>query len=243
MTDTEPGGTQPNAADDAGRLWCGRFDAVLSTLSQAEPGYPFGSVVPYCLDQGGRPLLLLSHLAQHSHNLAADSRCAFTVFDGAGGDVQQSRRLTCTADCEAANDALDLARYCRHFPRGQAYVRELGFRLFRLLPRRFHYNGGFATARWLGADRLLPPSPFAADADAQLLARLRADHGDWLDRYRAAGTDAPVQPIGIDRWGLTVHDGARLLRLESPTPMDGPPTLRAAIEADALRPVTSASIG
>jgi len=243
MTDREPRGSQSSAADDAGRLWCGCFDGVLSTLSQAEPGYPFGSVVPYCLDQGGQPLLLLSHLAQHSQNLAADPRCAFTVFDGAGGDVQQSRRLTCTADCEAADDALDLARYCRHFPRGQVYVRELGFRLFRLLPRRFHYNGGFATARWLGTDRLLLPSPFGAGAEAQLLARLRADAGQWLDRYRAMGSDATVQPVGIDRWGLTIHDGARLLRLESPTAVDGWSTLRAAMDTDVLRPVTLVSTG
>lgn len=32
------------------QLWAGRFQGVLSTHSLAEQGYPFGSVVPYCLD-------------------------------------------------------------------------------------------------------------------------------------------------------------------------------------------------
>lgn len=52
---------------------------VLSTHSQAHPGYPFGSVVPYCLDNVGFPLLLLSHLAQHTRNLMAEPRCALTL--------------------------------------------------------------------------------------------------------------------------------------------------------------------
>lgn len=60
-------------------LWAGRFQGVLSTHSQAHPGYPFGSVVPYCLDNVGFPLLLLSHLAQHTRNLMAEPRCALTL--------------------------------------------------------------------------------------------------------------------------------------------------------------------
>ena len=36
---------------------------------KAMPGFPFGSVVPYCLDEQGRPLILISRIAQHTHNL------------------------------------------------------------------------------------------------------------------------------------------------------------------------------
>ncbi|MGB5733885.1 MAG: pyridoxamine 5'-phosphate oxidase family protein [Thiohalocapsa sp.] len=147
--------TTHTAIEDARRLWYGSFDGVISTQSLAVPGYPFGSVVPLCLDQTGRPLLLLSHLAQHSRNLAADPRCALTLFERPAGDIQQGRRLTCVADCHAYANADALTRYCRHFPNGRVYAEQLGFRLYRLEPLRFHYNGGFATARWLGADRLL----------------------------------------------------------------------------------------
>ena len=45
-----------------------RVIVVLSTHSLEHPGYPFGSVVPYVLDQEGLPLLLLSRLPQHTKN-------------------------------------------------------------------------------------------------------------------------------------------------------------------------------
>ncbi len=73
------------------QLWAGRFQGVISTHSRSEPGYPFGSTVPYCLDRAGRPLFLFSHLAQHAKNLEADPRCAFTLSEPVPGDIQQSR--------------------------------------------------------------------------------------------------------------------------------------------------------
>lgn len=45
----------------------------LATISVDFPGYPFGSVVSYALDDLGRPLLLLSDLAEHTRNSARQS--------------------------------------------------------------------------------------------------------------------------------------------------------------------------
>ena len=46
--------------EPARQLWAGRFQGAISTQSHAEPGYPFGSPVPYCLDRTGRPVFVLS---------------------------------------------------------------------------------------------------------------------------------------------------------------------------------------
>ena len=241
-----------HAADDARRLWHGSFDGVLSTQSQAEPGYPFGSVVPFCLDQHARPLLLLSHLAQHCHNLDADPRCALTLFKRPAGDIQQGPRLTCIADCRAIhgkpsdgqadnrtdNGAHDLAldRYCRHFPKGRVYAEQLGFRLYRVEPRRWHYNGGFATARWLSADRIMTTLPFAPETEQALLDRLKSERRHWLfSQFDASGIEPP-EAVGFDRWGLTLRGGERMLRLNAKMPLDGWGALIAAIDDDALHP-------
>jgi putative heme iron utilization protein len=224
-----------HAVEDACRLWYGRFNGVISTQSLAVPGYPFGSVVPLCLDQTGRPLLLLSHLAQHSRNLTADPRCALTLFERPAGDIQQGRRLTCVADCHAYADADALARYCRHFPNGRVYAEQLGFRLYRLEPLRFHYNGGFATARWLGTERLLAAPPFSVADEQALLRRLRADRAerlaDLLDEGRSHG-GGPPDLVALDRWGLTLRDGDSLRRLQAAQPIDDWDSLTAAIEHD-----------
>ena len=232
--------TSHAAVDDACRLWYGSFDGVISTQSLAVPGYPFGSIVPICQDQTGRPLLLLSHLAQHSRNLAADPRCALTLFDHPAGDIQQARRLTCIADCHPITDADALARYCRHFPNGRMYAEQLGFRLYRLRPLRLHYNGGFATARWLGADRLLAPLPLTTSAEQSLLLRLHAERSERLatlfSEWGWGSPDQATKLVSLDRWGLTVRDGERLRRLDAPQPLGDWGALITAIDHDDLHP-------
>lgn len=204
--------------EEARQLWAGRFQAVLSTRSQAEPGYPFGSVVPYCLDLTGHALLLLSHLAQHTKNLQVDPRCGLCVAQATEGDVQQIVRLSCPADAEPVDptDSASHARWLRYFPATRPYLAELNFRLYRVKPRRFHFNGGFATARWLGTDRILRPSSLDDAQEVRLLGAL-AD----LPRRLAEAEPRPEQPLrlaGVNPWGLDLALGERLTRI----PLSGP---------------------
>ena len=75
---------------------------MLSTHSQAMPGFPFGSVVPYCLDANGWPLILISRIAQHTKNLQADPRCSLLVAERGAEDVQATGRLTLLAEAAEA---------------------------------------------------------------------------------------------------------------------------------------------
>jgi hypothetical protein len=206
--------------EDARQLWAGRFQAVLTTHSLAEPGYPFASVVPYCLDPEGNALLLLSHLAQHTKNLVADPRCGLSVAEYTDGDVQQSLRLACPADCEPVDtaDGASHRRWFRYFPASRPYHEQLNFRLYRLRPRRFHYNGGFATARWLGNDRVLHPSAFDEAQEREMLDRLALL--PELARLAPMGSaDPPVRLAGVDSWGLDLAQGERLRRIPLPGPI------------------------
>lgn len=48
----------------------------LSTISRKQPGFPFGSLMPYGLDTRGRPIFLISTMAMHTQNLHADPRAS-----------------------------------------------------------------------------------------------------------------------------------------------------------------------
>ncbi|HBM10724.1 MAG TPA: heme iron utilization protein, partial [Pseudomonas sp.] len=67
------------AAKHARQLLLKEYRGVLSTHSKAMPGFPFGSAVPYCLNEEGWPLILISRIAQHTKNLQADPRCSLLV--------------------------------------------------------------------------------------------------------------------------------------------------------------------
>src|SRR5271166_2240276 len=67
----------------------------LSTVSRKQPGFPFGSVMPYGLDEQGRPIFLISTMAMHTQNLQADSRASLLVTQpDAGGDPLGALRVT-----------------------------------------------------------------------------------------------------------------------------------------------------
>ena len=59
-------------------MYLGRVGS-LSTLSRKQAGFPFGSVMPYGLDDHGRPLFLISTMAMHTQNLQADRGASLLV--------------------------------------------------------------------------------------------------------------------------------------------------------------------
>jgi putative heme iron utilization protein len=218
----------PSADDvDPGRLardlLTSRFEAVLSTLATEPAEQPFGSVVPYCLDQTGHPLLLLSHLAQHTTYLTAHPRCSLTILAAGGGDLQQRSRLTCLGQAHPVA-ASEGERYLNHFPQGRMYLEQLNFRCYRIEPERFHWNGGFATARWLGTDRVVLANPFAVAQEQAIIEHMNTDHSDALRRYltQAGVTVAPeaeVTMVGMDGEGIDLRMDADLCRIPLPHPV------------------------
>ena len=110
---------EPSFADRARTLvYLGRIGS-LSTLSRKQPGFPFGSVMPYASDGHGRPIFLISTMAMHTHNLLADPRASLLVtLPDASGDPLGASRVTLLGDVSAIDKAeiaeareLYLARY------------------------------------------------------------------------------------------------------------------------------------
>lgn len=109
-----------NALRPARELLLKEYRGVLSTHSKSMPGFPFGSVVPYCLDADGHPLILISRIAQHTHNLQKDPKCSMLVGEREAEDVQAVGRLTVMAEARKLTDEATIeaaaGRYYRYFP-------------------------------------------------------------------------------------------------------------------------------
>lgn len=131
-------------------LEAGRSGA-LSTHSVEKPGYPFASMALYALDGTGRPLFLLSGLAVHARNLAADPRASLLVAEG---DSQASARVTVVgkaakltgAEAEAAR-----AAYLARHPAAEAWASFGDFSPWRLEPEDSYVVAGFGSAGWIGS--------------------------------------------------------------------------------------------
>ena len=205
----------------ARRLWYGSYAGVLSTHSQALPGYPFGSLVTLCLIPSGRPLLLLSHLAQHTRNLQANPSCSLILLEKGEGDVQQLGRLTCLARAEALDQTPTTwqEKFFQYFPDTRHYHEALNFRFFQLRPQRFHFIGGFGAARWFDTSRLLPKHRFSTAKERELLNQAQAiylaSHRGKHDSLRGVS-----RVVGVDSYGIDLRAERRLSRIQFASPTD-----------------------
>src|ERR1700724_3853317 len=91
----QPTVAEPSFAERARTLvYVGRIGS-LSTHSRKQAGFPFGSVMPYGLDDRGRPIFLISTMAMHTQNLQTDPRASLLVTqDDSGSDPLGASRVT-----------------------------------------------------------------------------------------------------------------------------------------------------
>lgn len=199
--------TLENAAQQVLRQ---QFAGVMSTHSVEYPGYPFGSVVPFCLDESGQPLILISGLAQHTRNIVANPKVALTLLEKVEGDVQQDARLTLLADAvEVGNPEASAERYYRYFPAMKGNHDQLDFRFFRLRVLQLRYIGGFGRMQWLAPDQVLLGNPFSPEREADMVGHMNEDHADALRRYCDQAdidhTGKEVTMAGMDGQGMTLR--------------------------------------
>lgn len=231
----EPAVPEPSFAERARTLvHLGRVGS-LSTLSRKQPGFPFGSVMPYGLDEKGRPIFLISTMAMHTQNLKADARASLLVTqDAADGDPLGASRVTLVGNAEvvpkdevAAVRALYLARQ----PNSKYWVDFDDFSFYRLDVIDIYYVGGFGVMGWVAASEYVAsqPDPLADSMDA-IIQHMNADHKDamvLLARTLAHIDAEDATMTSVDRLGFNVRlktqegmRGARLAFLREVTTSD-----------------------
>ena len=210
---------------------------VLSTISLDVPGYPFGSIVPYCVDEFCRPLIYISQIAQHTKNIVADSRVSLTVMERNvnSGDVQAHGRVTCIANARSIenHESAIRERYFRYFPSSRQYDQTHDFAFFRLELVRVRFIGGFGQIYWVEPDEFMTQNPFSFQQELRIIEHMNKDHGDALRRY--AGGASSVM-TGIDAEGFDLLVSGKKLRLEFDAPVRDMEQARQALIAMAKRP-------
>src|SRR4051812_29889260 len=102
-------------------------NGVLSTNSVHRPRYPYGSLTPYALSCRGAPIIFISTLAAHTHNLVADPRaCLFVGDSGSADDPQAGGRVSLlgrAARIPGTEEADARARYLARVPQAAGYFR------------------------------------------------------------------------------------------------------------------------
>ncbi len=204
----------PTQAERARTLVASRVDGVLSTIALDPAGTPFGSIVTYALDDDGAPLILMSTLAEHQRNLAADPRTSLLVAaEGDGAGRLAVARATLLGRCTPVADAAQGAateRYLEVHP-GAFWARFPDFAMHRLEVEAIRYVRGFGEMGWV-----TPGDYAAAQADpvtpheAGIVEHVNADHADALRTIVAAFLDVEgevtdVTMLDCDRYGFEVR--------------------------------------
>jgi len=224
-TSDQPTTPEPSFAERARTLMYLSGVGSLSTQSRKQPGFPFGSVMPYGLDDHGRPIFLISTMAMHTQNLQADPRASLLVTqEDAGGDPLGASRVTLVGnvlplpESEVAEARkLYLARYAN----SKYWVDFEDFSFYRLDLVDVYYVGGFGVMGWVSASEYdrSQPDPLA-DSMAEIIQHMNADHKDalvLLAREFAGIESQEATMTAVDRLGFHVRvkteDGIRGARI------------------------------
>ena len=228
---SQPAVPEPSFAERARTLvHVGRV-ASLSTLSRKQPGFPFGSVMPYGVDGGGRPLFLISTMAMHTQNLQADPRASLLVTSPeTGTDPLGASRVTLVGNAlaVAANQGGNArALYLERHPGSSYWVDFDDFAFYRLEITDVYYVGGFGVMGWIAAEDYLAaqPDPLAGFS-SEIIAHMNADHKAaliLLSRTIAGIESQDASMTAVDRLGfhlrLTTAEGMKGTRLAFPQPI------------------------
>jgi putative heme iron utilization protein len=197
-----------------------------ATLATSLAGAPYASLVLAATAADGAPLLLISDLAQHTVNIAGDSRVAL-LFDGTGelDEPLTGPRLSVLGRAERNDDARLRARYLARHPSASRYAGFADFHLYRIAVERGHLVAGFGRIDWIAAADLLPPDIAALAAEeAALLDEMNdGDPGALLGRPGEGW-----RLTGIDAEGLDLRRAGAVARLAFPVPVTDSAAARAA---------------
>jgi heme iron utilization protein len=167
-------------------------DAALATHSVAVPGYPFASALPFATDERHRPILLISRLAEHTQNLAADVRASVLVhMPVQNGDMARATLVGPVRPLEP--DPLLVKRYLRFQPKAADFLQLGDFRFHRMEPVQARIIGGFGQAAWLAGERLTDACPLTLAQERDAL--------DALTPAMPVGSELlGIDSFGIDLW-------------------------------------------
>jgi heme iron utilization protein len=222
-----PDARAPSHAERCRTLAAQATSATLSTIARDPSGFPYGSLVTLAIDDVGRPLLLLSELAEHSGNLQARPEASVLLTEPLGTHDQPLAlgRVTILGLCTKVSvDERAGARgtFLKQQPGASYYVDFEDFAFYRLQPLALRYIGGFGRMSWVSAEQYRAAEPDClAAAASEILRHMNEDHTDAVLAYAvglAGVADATSAAMtAVDRYGFEIAavtpNGPRAARL------------------------------
>ncbi|MDB5532198.1 MAG: hypothetical protein JWO28_513 [Hyphomicrobiales bacterium] len=207
---------------------------ALATLTG--DGTPFATLINVATDFDGAPVLLMSGLAVHTRNLAADPRASILLAEGGRGDPLAHPRLTVTGRVRRI-DAVDerarlKLRFLARHPKSALYADFGDFAFYRLEITSVHLNGGFARAADFPGEAVLTPLAGAEallEAETSAIEHMNADHAAAVRLYATklcGEPDGRWRVTGIDPDGIDMAAGDMTARLPFPRVVSDAAALR-----------------
>ena len=214
---TSPAIPEPSLAERARTLASlGRIGS-LSTHSRKFPGFPFGSMMPYAVDQHGRPVFFISSMAMHTPNLCDDPRASLLVTQpDVSGDPLGAARVTLIGTAAVASAAEVRELYLPRYENAKVWQEYSDFAYYRLEVSGVYFVGGFGVMGWISAEDYADarPDPLV-DAAAGIIQHMNADHAAALRliaRHYAGKVADAASMTAVDRLGfhLRLKSGDRV---------------------------------
>lgn len=215
---------EPSYAEQARTLVHRCRIGSLSTISRKHPGWPFGSMMPFALDDGS-PCFLISTMAMHTQNLASEPRSSLLVTEpDAEGDPLGAGRVTLMGQVTVVPGAqLETirGRYLARHENASYWVDFDDFAFYRMTVEDVYFVGGFGSMGWVAAaDYYAAQIDPLADQAPAILEHMNADHGDsclLLGQAHTGLEATAARMTAIDRLGfqlrLTTQAGVRSVRI------------------------------
>ena len=153
---------------------------ILSTISKAYRGYPFGSYVTFITGPDRSIYIYASTLAQHTKNLFKNSKACITISrEKKDDDKQNSQRLTLMGDLEPMNEndkEYIKNRFHTFLPESKKYSTMHDFDFYKLSLHKIRWIGGFGEIAWLKNENWKPLSPKWLSKEMQMIEHMNQDH-------------------------------------------------------------------
>lgn len=211
----DPGPPQSDApqvslAERARTLAAAGRIGTLCTHSLKFPGYPFGSMMPYAVDDQGRPVFFISSMAMHTQNLYGDARSSLLITPPeTPTDPLGAPRLTLVGKAGEAARAEVRDLYLGRHENARLWQDFSDFAFYRLEVEGLYFIGGFGVMGWVTADeyRAAAPDPLMDDAPG-IMAHMNSDHADTLvaiARHFAGEAADQAMMTDVDRLGFQLR--------------------------------------
>jgi hypothetical protein len=199
----------------------------------ADDSHPYASLVLVAADYDAAPILLISDLAEHARNIAADNRVSL-LFDGTRGlpSPLTGARVSVQGRALPCDEAHLRRRFLARHEDAAEYADFADFKFYRVAVERGHLVAGFGQIEWIDKTELLFQSPHQSDMgawEAGAVEHMNRDHADTIQHYaqNLLGADGGGWVMtGCDPEGCDLRREGENLRLDFP---------EAASDADSLR--------